>query len=303
MSTKIHNGYYIDKCTLEGLHELCRLLRREMENERVRLYATRLMSTAVRIMDAAHLHNAGLYSMDSLSKETQSIDGQSPITAAHEIILERSTKIERTKLRDPEYDFDFNVTFVPIDGLEEKDTNLLAMIFTEQRSYVEIWEKQPVVHPFFYWDNTDKPTEIPETEWDLRRDAWEVVEIPSLQGFSAQLTHPYLPLPTEGILEHAEKVPYEGRVANAVWAILMTQYIKDNEIKLTATNFRQTRRMVEEWVKTPDGMCEQQAINAKVRKVLKKPITTQLLTIDIKLNKQVKTRAHYIEWEKAGSEP
>ena len=52
--------------------------------------------------------------------------------------------------------------------------------------------------PYYYFDNTDKPEEISEKDWEIRYKEWKKVMeptwTPSLQGFNIDLIEKYLPV-------------------------------------------------------------------------------------------------------------
>jgi len=97
MSTKIYNGYYLNKCSLDKLQAFCMRIRDRMEPVFEMLYASKVMKEAVDIIDEGALLNAGLYVRRDIDKEVlRVIDNpkSSPLWSAMWMVHERSNKIK-----------------------------------------------------------------------------------------------------------------------------------------------------------------------------------------------------------------
>jgi len=79
----------------------------------------------------------------------------------------RACDVKRTNLRDPEIDYSCSIALVR-DG---KD--LLAIIYTEHQMFQDIWSAAPGVEPWPYWNNSDRPDDLTEEQWDQRAKSWE----------------------------------------------------------------------------------------------------------------------------------
>lgn len=104
------------------------------------------------------------------------------LTWAYVKIGERQGNIKKTQQRNPMYDVDCEVTFIPIRG------KLLAMLFTEQQYVTDAWEALPCVRPYPYWNNTDRPKGMSSKRWNARQRDWlralPVIGIPAENGFT-----------------------------------------------------------------------------------------------------------------------
>lgn len=170
MSTKIFNGYYIDSCSLQELQAFSMLLRAKMKNKLEELYIKTLLRLSTYYYDKKYvceLHTPLKYC---------------PLISAKRKIDERFYNIEKTNTRDPEFDFGFDVTFIPADS------KIFTLIYTEQPECIKLFESFPNVHLYSYYDNTDRPDNLSDEEWEERGNEWykalEPYEIPALQGFS-----------------------------------------------------------------------------------------------------------------------
>lgn len=59
--------------------------------------------------------------------------------------------------------------YPPLEGVE----GLLG--FVENKEYFSDLLKSPLIEDYSYWDNTDRPEEVSEEEWDERRENWNLI--------------------------------------------------------------------------------------------------------------------------------
>ena len=135
MSTKIYNGYALDITpNLLELRKFCTELRLRLEHERY-LQLRRIYSNSGR----EGLHTA----------------------------FEAMQAVKRTGLRDPIFDFTFELTVFPV-FTNELFERLLCMTFEDNRGLRRVWEDIPEVSYYGYWNNTDQPENISDIEWEKR---------------------------------------------------------------------------------------------------------------------------------------
>lgn len=282
MSTKIYNGYYLNKCSLDRLQAFCMRIRDRMEPVFEMLYASKVMKEAVDIIDEGALLNAGLYVRRDIDKEVlRAIDNpkSSRLWSAMWMVHERSNKIKETMKRDTAYDFDCQITFIPI-----KD-KILAMVFTEQRLLEEVFSGHlsiagPQVHEYGYWNNSDKPDSISEEEWDKRAQDWDEVNIPAMIGLNAQCTPVYLPMMQwDALFRKAQKPKYDERVSRHVFNLMLKLYEKEGgEVERRASDWFRLIEGTKKWM-TGDGAERRAECESAVRGILKE-ITLESLTIE-----------------------
>lgn len=136
-------------------------------------------------------------------------------------IEDKYREIEKTKRRNPEYDFYCEMTFIPIRN------KILAMPFCERKSFSKIINGQAWLKEYGYWNNTDPDENCTPAEWRQRERDWTKalpgIGIFAQNGFSVTLTVPYLFYPERPtIAEILEKMPsYKKRVESAAfrWAL------------------------------------------------------------------------------------
>lgn len=165
MSTKIHNGYRIAAAGLLDPFEFLNDLRAVTTGIYRDLLATALARTATGLADAA-------------VRNPEQSSGTQPLTQALQEANRAHREIVRTGQRNPAWDFGFDLVLVA--DPDDRDWRY-ALIYTEQDAYTDAWETNPVVNRFGYWNNTDRPDDVTETEWDRRRTIWNRV----LPGYTA----------------------------------------------------------------------------------------------------------------------
>lgn len=89
-----------------------------------------------------------------------------PYLCAFETIISKNMKIAKTNLRDPEFDLLCDIVFYPVDG------EIIGIFDGEPTIYNILWKEQEWVIPFEYYNNTDKPDEVSDEEWDYRAGLW-----------------------------------------------------------------------------------------------------------------------------------
>jgi len=284
VSTKIYNGYRIDKCSLSELQAFCMRLRDRMEQVYEMLYASKVMKEAVDIIDEGALLNAGLYVRRDIDKEVlRAIDNpkSSPLWSAMWMVHERSNKIKETMKRDTAYDFDCQITFIP------KKDKILAMIFTEQRLLEEVFSGHlsiaapRQVHKYGYWDNSDKPDCVSEEEWDKRAQDWDDVYITAMSGFSVQCTPVYLPmLQWDALFRKAQKPTYKERVDRHVFNLMLKRYAEeDGDAEHKASGWWRLIEGTKEWM---DGSGWRQRVRCEIAvEAVLKEITLESLTAEV----------------------
>ena len=72
--------------------------------------------------------------------------------------------------------------------LEDK---ILAMFFSQQNIFRDVWESFDQVEEYCYWNNTDKPEDISYEDWKIRGRDWDKAldysSIPSESGLIVEL--------------------------------------------------------------------------------------------------------------------
>lgn len=81
----------------------------------------------------------------------------------------RQQKIKSSGYRDPEVDTEFSISFFPWANY------FLGICHVEEYKWFDLWLTQENVHEFIYYDNTDKPDNVSEVDWEKRDVIWNEV--------------------------------------------------------------------------------------------------------------------------------
>lgn len=180
MSTKIYNGYKIDGAMsayemmdlLRNLSDDCTELCKKLYDKEVAKLASLYLDTyavfgeekaSEEVLDEYHYDSAPLFKVGDLYLFVRDLVEQHS----------KSNSIFHT-------DFDFKCE-VKLFPLEDKT---LFILYTEKSEYLSLINgdynneleckanKCNAISPYEYYNNADKPNEITEEDWDLRRNEW-----------------------------------------------------------------------------------------------------------------------------------
>lgn len=264
--------------TLLELQSFCTRIREEASKIKEKLYIEKVASISAEIIDHISLDKKIIFPGLDLTPYS------SVISASKGIIYEENLKIEQTKRRNPSYDWSFEVCCIPTKEC------LLALLYTEQNEFTQLWISQPEVKLYLYYDSSDKPDEISEKEWEKRKNLWNKAlknnYIPSLNGFSINFVDSYIPYSIDAEKIISSMPSLEQRIANCTKYILLDQYIKDNKIK--SDDIFKTYLDAQDWVNSDKSKQQRQNIEIilqsklidKIKnKDLQKPIPKHLLSL------------------------
>jgi hypothetical protein len=155
MSTKLFHGHLIEGFSLPAfLHELKRFRQVLEPLARAKRCKAQVL-LATRAYDANHL---GFSPHDGTA---------SFLTTAEMKLMDQLQDAETQRRHDVVVDMGFEVTLFPVRG------KLLALTFSGQNDFVNVWESQSWRRDFAYWDNTDPPQDVSAKDWQLRQTLWE----------------------------------------------------------------------------------------------------------------------------------
>lgn len=162
MSTKIYNGLLIDfPGSFSDLRtELIRLAKEEIKPV-AELEFTKMFAKAV------------FFQMDINAWANRHIVAQNAHTLSEvtvnvwTIINDEIVSIKTSNKRSPLVDFEFCITLFPLSN------KILAIPYCEQKSILSVLKNQPYVKEYGYWNNTDKPDELSDSEWETRSKDWD----------------------------------------------------------------------------------------------------------------------------------
>lgn len=178
MSTKIYNGYRIPMMPFDHLHTFIAGFMQTVRSVATTEASRRVTALAVEILDSLRLREplppfAAEIVSDSLE--------WTPKSVARVCVTKRITKARQQNERDPAYDFDCSLTFIP------HGKKILALCYSEQ--FEHLWRAFPGVEEYGYWNNTDKPDDVSDAAWRRRSDDWDAAigdDAPCMRGFTIE---------------------------------------------------------------------------------------------------------------------
>jgi len=180
MSTKIYNGYIINKkMNLSDLFEFQDRVRKQIQEKFIEIYLKAFTKELVTLIDNICMAENVDEFIEKHKDICKSI-GFSAFSCTFNHIYDEYKKSKKTNLRTFFYDFDFSVTFH-----YTSTKKFLCLLFTEDREFKKIWDSQPEVQEYHYQDQTDKPDDIPQRMWTQRRNDWDRAlgsDVPSMRG-------------------------------------------------------------------------------------------------------------------------
>jgi len=224
MSTKIYNGYKINNInSLLELKEFCQRITPIFEEAQKQLLGKITADIAVKIIDKLKFNLSVDYYITKEHKNKKFTN--SVYREAKYLVEEKQRKIKQTGQRDPSYDIEINIIFIPIQN------KMLSIFYAERQELTNIWKNFDEVEYYGYWDNTDRDEKCTEDEWDQRDKDWEEalpgVGIPSENGFVWSALEN---IPLYGINEVLNNLPSdENRIANIAEDLLWLDYIKNKQ--------------------------------------------------------------------------
>lgn len=282
MSTVIMNGYLLDFKDLMQLQENMMEFRKKIEKKEKELLAKLQAKMIVNFIDDMSLEkDVENYIEERKSKESYFDTDYSISFYTDWKIREKQKEIQITKRRSPAYDFDCSVVIIPIKN------KVLAMLYTEKEEYKKIWEKIKGVKRYYYWNNTDKPRNISEKQWEQRSNDWDEAlsykGIPSLNGFTVECKNEYMYVELKDIIRVLPS--YEERVY--IRAKQKTLQEKFNELiapnKETPTYLLINKmNEAQEWLKTEEGNMLIVKNKEYMERMLMREINKELLLMSMK---------------------
>ena len=216
MSTKIYTGYVLPKLSLSQLQTFTMRVRQKMSAVHKQEYNALVARIALNVIDFRAMGKPLRDDKEDLS----------PLTHATTIIWKAEREIKRSGMRDPFFDFECETVFFPLSN------KTLAILYAERKSFTKVWERQPEVKYYGYWNNTDWQDGVSEKEWNQRRKDWDKAlpdlsffAIPAMNGLVAQLTYRSNGFPeADKVLKLIAKISFEKRLQRIAEDTLLPEY-------------------------------------------------------------------------------
>ena len=175
MSTKIYTGFKLEGHSLDSAVELLEGLKPELKRARIEQLSKWLASRISTLVDRVALN------------EVKLDPGVTPFSTALEEFKARQLKIITKKHRDPEVDFEVSVV------LFRHSKGIFGVYFSENKALSNVLLTLPEVLDFSYWDNSDPPDRLSDTEWMERNAVWKEIFSESWSPAEAGLSLTLLP--------------------------------------------------------------------------------------------------------------
>lgn len=155
MSTKIYNGYYsdlsLDKLLLKFKEEVKRF-----EDIKLKHFSKVLVGKSIEIYDT------------KLSKG-ESCDINDTIGELYDKYQNEINDSKKNNLRVSNVDFSASCCLFPCGR------KTLILFYSDNNSILELWDSLDYIHEYHYQNQTDRPNNITNREWNLRRKNWNKV--------------------------------------------------------------------------------------------------------------------------------
>lgn len=180
MSTKIYNGYRLPNWSLKEITNFCKALKDTIDPIRIELYSKQLAKDVSLNIDR-YANGLSIIDLPKQFKDEEKFNTYH-LDIAKDYALEQIRHIALNQNRNPAYDYEFSICFIPI-----KD-KILALLYTEHKELTEVWENCQHVEEYGYWNNEEQDDGISNEEWEQRRLDWDEalpgLGIPAENGIS-----------------------------------------------------------------------------------------------------------------------
>jgi hypothetical protein len=109
------------------------------------------------------------------------------LSGVYQEMMDSQREIKKTGYRNPDYDFDFEVSIIPYDGA------VYGIIRCEHNEWINKFMRLGLVK-HFWWHDNERPGSVPSAEWKHRGEVWKTIfdkdARPAGHGFNAELTTP-----------------------------------------------------------------------------------------------------------------
>ncbi|NTF16817.1 hypothetical protein G6L37_00060 [Agrobacterium rubi] len=262
MSTKIFTGFRFRSQNLFEIHDMVSRWR-ELLAERHRADLAKLIADMSSDL------------IDRNTADPSKFAGKTPYSEVRSEIRTRQKEILGSGSRDPDVDFDFELSLLPHGG------NVYGMAFCERQSWIDLWMAQGWVEDFSYWNNSDRPDGVSCDDWDARAETWTQIlssnpaGTPGMAGFTAQCVDRFSKPQASQILQSMPA--FESRVQRqAKSAAVGKVYDRFKEEERETANPFATLMKIERWL-AGDGAHALDEEKERMRSALHPDITEKMV--------------------------
>lgn len=184
MSTSINNGYNFGNQDVFALSRAIRELFRPVLFETIHSHP---VANAVEMYDKLHSKNEKL--IQEVKRHATELGIESDPLTWFDLYRVAADKDRQNDFWDPQLEHNLEVAFLQ----DEKTENIFALVYGGRESrdhFSSIYSE----FEYSYWNNTDRPKELSEDEWDDRKETWDRLlgyNSPKVSGLLMTVMEPY----------------------------------------------------------------------------------------------------------------
>lgn len=164
MSTSITNGYNFGE---QDVFTLSRAIRELFKPVLLEAIHSHPVANAVEMYDKLQSGNEKLIQEVYRAAKALGIDDSEPLTW-FDLYRVAVDKDRQDEFWDPQHEHNLEVAYLK----DEKTENIFVLVYGSRESR-EYFDSVYSEHEYFYWNNTDRPKELSEAEWDERKATWD----------------------------------------------------------------------------------------------------------------------------------
>lgn len=195
-----------------------------------------------------------------------------PLATAWAQVADRQRQIERSRYRDPQVDFDFDIDLFSHGG------RLYGIVRSERQAWIDLWMARKDVEEFGYWDCSDPPSGISEKAWKQREAIWDAIMpsgIPARSCWTASLVDKLQDIGLDDLHLVLDELPsFTERVDRVARGICLNNRFRElAEAAPPAIWSSVPMFEVAEWARGPEGQAAMQDLRDMVTPLLKAELT------------------------------
>lgn len=264
MGTTIADGFRFRTSSLEEVMQLLGQWRHRVRSDAECMAEEWLATESVKLIDQAIARN-----------------GDIPVAPLADIRAQWDKLRDNLKnrRREPQVDYDFTVCILPHAG------QFYGIVYTEQQVWRTDWFTEDLVDPMPYWNGTDGPEDLSESEWEARGRLWDEIMpsgIPANHGLSADLHDLWFLTPGPDAVVAAQP-SFERRLARTAHEEVILRKQRELYEARGGTNDDQMSALVRDyvaarkWATTPAGRAAIAAEEIRLRPLLPREVTHFML--------------------------
>lgn len=176
MSTVISNGYRLPPGI--SVTDFVRCLEETFTESRYVAYVKALASLIVTIEESGKKSDQRLSMLEFVTSNQVNFSRislkaeRTPFAIARDVIYQLQDSLKRRNAsRVPSLDLTLSIAFL---SDPHNSDDIYAMVYTDNREYIDVWESIEGINEYFYWNNSDSQlSQMTRKEWKEREAKWD----------------------------------------------------------------------------------------------------------------------------------